>query len=88
MRDLVPDQLGGDGIIVVCQPLIGQAQHLGQWFQPLQHCGHRNAIVDQAGDFIDANSFELLNAQHGVLNRAEQPGIIKIPQECEIEDPF
>ena len=82
----VPHNLRRDGVIIVSHPDIRRGHHLRQGWQPRQHHIRCHAIVDQAGHFTHPDPLQLLNPCQGIINRAKQPRILKIPPEREIED--
>ena len=70
----------GDGVtldearhaVVISRPGVGDLQHFGHPLQAVEHdlCG--DAVVDQAGDLVDVDGFQLFDPRHGVFDRAEQ----------------
>ena len=90
MRDAVAHDLGREREVIRCQFLyaIGAAQHFGEGFQTLQHHMRRDAVVDQTGHLIHADAFEVFDPRHGVLNGAEQAGVLEIALKGKIEDRF
>ena len=62
------------------------AQHLGERVKAFHDLFHRDAVVDQAGNFANANALELLHAGHAIVHCAEQTRVFEVTQEGEIED--
>ena len=88
MRDVMSDDLRRKREVVVVQTafFIRPAQNLGQWKQPLKHLGDGDAVVDQAGNFIDADTFQIFDTFQAIINRAKQTRVIKVAREGEFKD--
>ena len=86
MRDPMAQDLRRDGKIVrrKIRGAVGALHHLGQGFEPLQHLIHRDAIIDQTGDFTHADALELLHPLQRVLYRAEKAAFGEIAFKGEI----
>ena len=74
VRDAVADDLRGDREVVVGDRRRGvrPASTSASGRKAVEHLGGRDAVVDQAGDLVDADALQLLDARDAVLDGAEQ----------------
>ena len=87
VRDAVADDLRRDREVVVGDRRRGvrPGEHLGERAQRREHLGGRDAVVDQAGDLVDADALQRLDARDAVLDGAEQARVLEVAAEGELE---